>query len=110
MLFLVISGFADINFLVRGKIAWSTFVVACEEHHKAAIHHFIDGVITVLPCLDNFTIIEVPIKAVDSLLWTIIPACIDPLLSICVLPCPVDLSHNGLGKIVGILNMHPVAC
>ena len=65
-------------------------------------------VIPVLPSLDHFIGIKVLLVLVNSLLRTIIPAGIHPLLAVSILPRAIDLRNDGFGHIVWVLNMDPV--
>lgn len=53
---------------------------------------------------------EMLFKAVHSLLWPIVPARIDPFLSVMVLPQSEYLTYDWLCKVIGIANMDPIAC
>jgi hypothetical protein len=106
----VISGFANVNLLVNWKSTRTAFVVASEEHYEAAVHNFIDLVISVLPSLDDLILEEVFFVLMDRLLRPVVPACIDPLQSLRILPGTIYLSHNRLCEIIWILEMNPIAC
>jgi hypothetical protein len=108
MFFFIVSSLTHIDVLVWGKIAGAASAVASEEHDETTVDNFLDPMITVLASLDHFVGVEMLLKVMDSLLRSIIPASIDPLLVLRVLPCSVDLGDNGLGHIVGVLNVHPV--
>lgn len=109
VLLLIVACLAHVDFLVGWEVARAAFVVTCEEHDEAAVDYFIDGMVAILAGLDDFILIEVTVEAMDSLLGAIVPASVDPFVAICVLPGTVKLSHNGLGEIVGVLDVHPVA-
>lgn len=109
MLLFVVSCLANVNLFVGREVARSTFVVASEEHDETAIYNLVDGMIAILSSLDNLILIEVAIEAVDGLLGTVIPAGIDPLVALGILPCAVDLGDNRLGEVVCVLEVNPVA-
>jgi hypothetical protein len=64
--------------------------------------------ITILPCLDYFIFKKVFIISMNGLFRSIVPACIDPLLALRILPSSIDLGYNRLREIVGILKVNPV--
>lgn len=45
----------------------------------------------------------------DGLLWSIVPAGVDPFLTIRVLPCTVDLGYDGFGHIIWVLYVNPIS-
>lgn len=110
VLLLIVTGLANINLLVCREVSWSAFVVAGEEHDEAAVDNLVDRVITILSSLDNFVIVEMAVKAMDCLLWAIVPASIYPFVPFWALPCPIDLRNNRFGQIVGVLEVYPIAC
>lgn len=108
VLLLVVSGLANVDVHIGRRVAGSSFVEAGKEHNEAAINNLIDGVVAVLSSLDHFILIKVAIEAMDGLFWAIVPAGIDPLCAVLVLPGSVDLGHDRFGEVVGVLNMNPV--
>jgi hypothetical protein len=107
-LIFVISCFADIDLLIGWESAWSTFVVPSEEHYKATINHLINVVISILPSLDHFIFKEVFIISMDSLFRPVVPACVNPLLALRILPSSIDLGYNRFREVVGVLKMDPI--
>lgn len=110
MLLFVVPRFANIYFLVVRKTARPAFVVPSDEHDKASINNLVYLMIPILSSFDNFVLIKVTIESVDGLLWTVIPTSVDPFTALRVLPCTVDLSHDGFGEIIRILDVYPIAC
>lgn len=108
VLLLVVTRLANVNLHVGWRVSGSAFVVACEKHDEAAVDHLVDGMVAILPSLDHFILIKVAIEAMDGLLGSIVPACIDPLAAVLILPGAVDLSHNRFGQVVGILDVDPI--
>ena len=109
VLLLIVSRFADVYSLVFRKAARPSLAVPRYEHDKAPVYNFLDSVVAILARLDDFTSKEVFFKTMDRLLWSIIPTRIHPLLPGIVFPCPIDLGHNGLGQVIRIGDMNPVA-
>jgi hypothetical protein len=97
MLLLVVSGLANVDIHVGWRVPWPPFVEARKEHNEAAIDNFVDGMVAVLSSLDHFILIKVAIVAMDGLFWSIVPAGIDPLGAVLVLPGAVDLGYNRFG-------------
>ena len=108
VLLLVVSRFTNINVLLRGQASRSSPIVAGNEHDEAAIHNLFDAMITVLARFDHFVGIEMLLDMMNSLLWAVIPAGIDPFFPFGVLPCTIDLCHDRLRDIVGVLDVSPV--
>lgn len=65
--------------------------------------------VSVLSSLNDFVRIEVLFVLVDSLLRSVVPACIDPFLALVVLPGAVDLGSDGFRDIVRVLYVNPIA-
>jgi len=109
MLFLVVSSFADIDFLIRGEISRTALVISCEKHDKASVNNFIDWVISILSSFHDLILEKVSVEPMNGLLRAVVPTCIDPFATLRILPCTVDLGDDWLGKVVCILDMDPVA-
>ena len=109
MLFLVVSSFADIDFLIRGEISRTTLVISCEKHDKASVNNFVDWVISILSSFHDLILEEVSVEPMNGLLRAVVPTCIDPFATLRILPCTVYLGDDWLGKVVCILDMNPVA-
>lgn len=107
---LIVSGFAHVNMLISWKAARPAFVKSGHEHNEATIHNLANLVIAVLPCLDNLVLEEMLLKAMDSLLRPIVPACIDPFLSLAILPHAEDLANCGFREVVWVADMNPIPC
>jgi hypothetical protein len=53
VVFLVVTRLADVDFLIRGKVAGTALVVPRHKHDKAAVNHLVNAVVTVLSSLDH---------------------------------------------------------
>ena len=109
MLFLVISSFADIDFLIRGEIPRAALVISCEKHDKASVNNFVDWVISILSSFHDLILEKVSVEPMNGLLRAVVPTCIDPFATLRILPCTVDLGNDWFGKVVCILDVDPVA-
>jgi hypothetical protein len=96
MLFLVIAGLTNIDFFVFRKPAWPAFVESSKKHDETTINYLINWVVSILPSFHNFILKEVFVESMNSLLRSIIPACIYPFGTILILVSAVDLSNNWL--------------
>ena len=65
--------------------------------------------IAILSSLYNLVDIEVFLIVMNSLLGSIVPASVNPHLTLTVLPSPVYLCYNRLRHIVSILQMDPIS-
>lgn len=65
--------------------------------------------VPVLSSLDNFVRVEMLFVLMHGLFGTVVPTCVHPLLAFRILPGAVDLGDNGLGHIIGVLNVNPVS-
>lgn len=106
---LVVARLADVDLLVLGEASGAALVVSCMKHHEAAVHDVFHGVITVTGSLHDFVLVETLRDPVHRLLGAIVPTSVDPLLLCFVLPHAIDLGHNGLGQIVRVADVNPVA-
>lgn len=107
-LFFVVSRFTDVHLFIRRETSRAAFVEPCHKHDKASTEHISDWMVTILTGLNHFMFIKVFFKSMDSLLWSVVPACIDPFFPCTVLPCPVYLSHNRFAQVIGVSNVYPV--
>jgi len=108
VLLFIITALANVDLLVRGETFRATAVIASDEHDKASINHLVNGMIAILTRLYNFVLVEVSVIAMDSLLGSVVPACVDPLVAVLVLPSTIELRDDGLSEIICILNVYPV--
>lgn len=108
-LLLVVPGFANVYFLVGWEAARAALIKPCHEHDEATVDNFTKLVVAVLSRLHDFMFEKVLLVSMHRLLGSIIPAGVDPLLSLAVLPHPIDLCDNRLGKIIRVANVNPVA-
>jgi hypothetical protein len=109
VLFLIIARFANINVFIVWKSAGATLIMPCEKHNETPIDYFVNMMVSILACLNNLVLVEMSFKSMHCLLRPIIPASINPLLAVRILPSTVNLSDNRLCNIIGILNVDPVA-
>lgn len=65
--------------------------------------------IPILPSFDNFVGVKMLFVLVHGLFGSVIPAGVHPLLAFRVLPGAIDLGNDGLGHIVGVLDVNPVS-
>jgi hypothetical protein len=105
----VVARLAHVDLLVLREVARPTLVVPGDEHNEAAVHDFVDAMITILTSLDHFVFQKVSIETMHSLLGSVVPTGVHPLSAIRILPGAINLGHDGLGEIVRILYVHPVA-
>ena len=108
MLFFVVSCFADIHLPIGWCPAWSAFCESRVEHYKAPVDQFVDLVVSILSSFEDLVRPKVLLKMMYSLLGSVIPARVHPLLTVGIFPSPVDLSRNRLGDIISVSNVHPV--
>ena len=66
-------------------------------------------VISVLSSLDDLMLKEVAFITMNGLLGAVVPTSVDPFLAFAILPGTVYLGDDGLGQVVWILDMDPVA-
>ena len=109
VLLFIVTSFTNIDLLVRRQIPWASPAVASEEHHKATINDLINAMVSILAGFHHLVRVKMLLEVVNGLFRAIIPACIDPLFILGILPCPIDLRHNGLGHIIWVLNVNPVS-
>lgn len=109
MLFLIVARFADVDFFVGREIPWSSAVVTGEEHDETSVDNFINGMITVLSCLDDLVLVKVTIETVHGLFWPVVPTCIHPFAAFLILPGSVNLRHNWFREVVRVLDVNPVS-
>lgn len=109
-LLLVVPRLADIHALTGRQPTGASFEETRHEHDKAPINDLLDGVVAVLRRLGDLVLIEVLVLVVHGLLGAVVPAGVDPALALGVLPEPEDLSNDGLGQIICVVDVNPVAC
>lgn len=109
VLLLIVAGFTNVDLLVRGKVAWSTLVVSCKEHDETTINDLVYRMIAILPGLYHFILVEMLVESMHGLFRAIVPASIDPLPAILILPCSIDLRHDGFREIIRVLYVYPIA-
>ena len=105
----IVSRLTHIHLLLTRESTRTAAAKPRHKHNEATIENILDQVIPVLTGLDNFIIEEMFVEAMDGLLWSVVPACIDPSLSITVLPRSVDLGNYWLAEIVGVSNLYPIS-
>lgn len=106
---LIVASLAHIDLLVARQSSWPPFVVPCMKHHIAAVDNVIQDMVTILSRLHHFVLIEALRHAMHRLLWSVVPARIDPFLAGLVLPQTVNLRHNRLLEVIGVANVYPIA-
>ena len=84
-------------------------MISSYEHDKAPIYNLTNAMITILTRLNYFFFEEVFFKSVDRLFRTVIPTCVHPLLARIVCPYAVYLGHDGLGQVIDVGDVNPVA-
>lgn len=94
-LLFIVAGFADIDLLIGRESSRAAFVVTSEEHDEASVYNLINLVVPILSGFDDLVLEEVLLMVMHGLLRMIVPAGIDPFLSLLVLPCAVYLCNNG---------------
>lgn len=109
ILLLVVPRLTHIHVFAWREPSRSTLVEAGDEHDEAAIQDVAYLVVTILSCLHHFMFEKVLLMPVNCLFWSVVPACIDPLLPSAVLPGPKNLCNYGLGQVVRVANVDPVA-
>ena len=109
MLLFVVSRFADVDGLVLRESARPSLTKPRYEHNAAPISAFLDSMVAILARLDDFILEEVLFKPVDCLIGPIVPTCVHPLLARIVCPYAVYLGHDGLGQVIDVGDVNPVA-
>ncbi len=109
MAVLVVPRLTAIHRLVLWESTWSTLEVPRDKHHEAPIFDLFDAMVWVAAGFGYLVLIEVLVETVDGLFRSVIPACVEHLLTILLRPQREDLRHDGLRQIVGVTNMRPVA-
>ena len=83
--------------------------VSGEEHDVTFPENFVNVVVAVLAGLDDFVLVELLFNPMHRLLRAVVPAGVDPDLTIRVFPGPEDLCYCRLIWVIGINNVNPVA-
>lgn len=109
MLLFVVTCLAHVHFFVRWKASRSSLVVTGKKHNEASIDYFVNLMISVLASLNNFVLKEMLLVSMNCLFWSVIPASIDPFVSLPVLPGTIYLSNYRFCDVVWILKVNPVA-
>ena len=106
---LIISRFADIYFLSRTKATRSPSAKASDKHDEAPVNDLVNSMISILTRLDNLFRKKVLFELMDRLLGSVVPASVDPIFAVAVLPGTIDLSNDRFRHIVGILDVYPIS-
>lgn len=105
----VVPRLTNIDFFVSRKASRAAFVVPSMKHDEAAVHNIVGEMVSILTSLHDFILVEALRHAVDRLLWTVVPARVDPLLASLIPPKTVNLRHDWFLQVVRIANMNPIA-
>ena len=108
VLLFVVPRLANVDVFVLGEATRPTLVETSYEHDETSIYDFVDTMVAILACLDHFVFEEVLLKPMDSLLRSIVPAGVHPLLTGLVLPGSVNLGDNRFRQIVRVGDMDPI--
>lgn len=109
-LLFVVSGLAYVDFFAAWEAPGTAPAETGDKHDEASIQHVLNLVIPILSSFDNLMVEEVFVEAVHGLFGAVVPAGVDPPLSVAVLPGPENLGDDGFCEIVGIANVNPVTC
>lgn len=107
---LVVPRLTHVDLFAPRKASRAAPVETGDEHDEASVQYILNLMIPILSGLDDLMIEEVPVKAVHCLLRTVVPASVDPPLSVSILPSSEDLGHDRFCQIVGISDVYPVPC
>ena len=83
-LVLVVSRLTNVYRLVPWQTTGTPPRVACDEHDETAVLNILKHVIAILAGFYHFVFIEMLVKPMNGLLWSIIPASIHPSLPGCI--------------------------
>jgi hypothetical protein len=104
---LVVSGFTQVHLSVTNALG-PTSLVPCEEHDKTLFQNLVHQMVSVLARFDHLVLVEDLVYSMNGLFGPVVPACIDPLLTVGSLPDSEDLANGGFGGIIHVVNMNPV--